>query len=322
MAGSIQSTVILFKPEAVAGTDSAPVEATDAVLIRVSNLSCNIEEKFAERDVIVGSFGAPDMLPYARRGSIQFSVEVQASGVLGTAPAWNDLLLCSAFSETVTASSRVDYLPASTSLKTGTIWAVWNGRLEKFNYACGDVTGITYEVGKVPSMDLKFNALVTSVQQGSLSTPTLTAFKRAEAVSTAATTKLSLGAVTYTAGAIAGGTQYNWQSLKLSMGNDVQDLALVGQEVIGIYGRKPTVEIVGDFGPTAHAAFKADMHAGTTRAFGFIHGSVAGSKVGMHAPVGVITEVSDQVNGNVMLDKLKMTLRPATTNDELRLFCV
>jgi hypothetical protein len=322
MPGSIQSTVILFKPETTSGTDAAPVEASDAVLVRVTNLSVQIDEKFADRDVLVGAFGASDSLPYARRGTISFSVEIQASGVLGTAPMWGDLLLCSAFSETVTATTRVDYLPASSSLKTGTIWALWNGRLEKFNYASGDVTGMSWEVGKVPTMDYKFMALVSSSAAGSLSAPTLTGFKRPEAVSTAATTKLSIGPVTYTAGAISGGTQYNWQSLKISMGNDVQDLALVGQENIAIYGRKPTVEIVGDFGATAHAAFKADMHAGTTRAFGFIHGSAATLKVGVHAPVGVITEVSDQVNGNVMLDKLKMTLRPSTANDELRIFCI
>jgi hypothetical protein len=321
MSGTIQNSVILFKPETTSGTDAAPTNTTDAVGIRVSGLDVKITELFADRDVMTQGFAGTDKLPYTRRGNIKFSVELQASGTLGTAPQWGDLLLCCGFAETVTATTRVDYVPASASLKTATVWAYVNGRLEKFVYCAGDVS-INAEVGKVPSLDFEFTGLVSSVAANATVSPTLTAWIRAEAVGPADTTPMSIGAVTYSAGAITGGTTYPFRSLNVKMGNDVQDLPLVQTETVQIYGREPTGEIVADLGGTAHAAFKADMHAGTNRAFGFVHGSTAGKKVGIYAPVGVITAVEDVVDGKVMLDKLAFNLRPSVGNDELRIFCI
>lgn len=321
MAGSIQNTVILFKAETTSGTDAAPTNTADAVQIRVSNMSSKIEQRMADRDVLVGGFAAVDKLPYARRGTISFSVDLQASGSLGVAPQWGDMLLCCGFSEAVTATTRVDYTPASASLKTGTIWAYLNGRLEKFNYCAGTVK-ISLEVGKVPTLDFTFTGLVSSSAASAPPAPTLTAWIRPEAVGPTFTTALSAGAVTYSSGAITGGTLYNFKSFNIDMANDVQDLELVTAESVAIQGRDPKADIVADFGATQHAAWQADMHAGTSRAFGLVHGSTGTKKVGIYVPVGVITDVSDEVNGNVMLDKMSITLRPSTLNDELRIFCI
>jgi len=321
MAGSIQNTVIFFKPETTSGTDAAPTNTADAVQMRVSNLSSKIDELMADRDVLVGGFAAVDKLPYTRRGTITFSVDLQASGSLGVAPQWGDMLLCCGFAETVTATTRVDYVPASSALKTATIWAHINGRVEKFNFCTGTFK-LSLEVGKVPTLDFTFTGLVSSSAAGAPPAPTLTAWIRPEAVGPTFTTQLSGGAVTYSAGAITGGSLYNFQSFMIDMANDVQDLELVTQESVAIQGRNPTAEIVADFGATQHAAWQADMHAGTTRAFGLIHGSTSTKKVGIYVPVGVITSVEDQVNGNVMLDKMSLTLRPSTLNDEVRIFCI
>ncbi len=321
MAGTIQNSVILFKTEITSGTDAAPTNTADAVAIRVINLDVKINEQFADRDVLTQGFSAVDKLPYTRRGNIKFSVELQASGTLGTAPQWGDLLLCCGFAETVTATTRVDYVPASAALKTATIWCYYNGRLEKFTFCAGDVT-INGAVGQVPSLDFDFTGLVASSAANATVAPTLTAWIRAEAIGPSFTTAMSLGAVTYSAGAITGGTLYPFRSCSIKMANDVQDLSLVATQTVQIYGREPSAEIVADLGGTAHAAFKADMHAGTTRAFGFVHGSTAGKKVGVYAPVGVITSVEDVVDGRLMIDKLGMTLRPSVGNDELRIFCI
>ncbi len=317
MAGSIQNTVILAKLETISGTDAAPTASADAVLIRVSNLSAKIDEQFAERDVVVGTFAAPDKLPYARRGNITFSVELAGSGAAGTEPEWGDLLQGCGMTPTITASARVDYTPVSTGLKTMTIWAYINNRLEKFNFAAGTVK-LSAEVGKMPTLDFTFKALVTSVAAASAPSATLSAWKRAEAVAPGVSA-LILGAVTYSAGAVSGGTSYNFKTFGADLANDVQDLALASSESIGIYGRAPTCNMVADFGGTAHAAFKADMHAGTNRAVAFTHGSAAGKKIIVYAPVGVITDVADSQQGSVMLDSMSMTLRPSSGNDDLRI---
>lgn len=321
MSSSVQNTVILFKSETTAGTDAAPVAGTDAAQVRVSNLSVKFDQRMADRDVLVGGFAAVDKLPYARRGTISFSVDLQASGTLGVAPQWGEMLLCCGFAETVTATTRVDYLPASSALKTATIWAYIGGRLEKFTY-CAGTFKLSLEVGKVPSIDFTFTGLVASTVGAAPATPTLTAWIRPEAVGPSFTTALSAGAVTYSAGALAGGTTYPFRSFVIDMANDVQDLELVTAESIAIQGRDPKADIVADFGGSQHSTFKSDMHAGTPRAFGVVHGSTGTKKVGIYVPVGVLTAVEDQVDGNVMIDKVSLTLRPSVLNDELRIFCI
>ena len=165
MPGSLQSTVILAKLEATSGTDSAPTNTADALAIRVSNLSVNVDETFAERDIILGYFAGADKLPVTRRANIGFSVELQSSGTLGTAPAWGKLLQACAMSETITATTRVDYTPTSTGLKTLTIWAYINGRLEKYNF-CAGTFSVQLKAGDIPSLDFTFTGLVTSVAVG------------------------------------------------------------------------------------------------------------------------------------------------------------
>lgn len=318
MSGSIDNTVMLAKLETTSGTDAAPTNTADAVAIRVSNLSVKTTQNFAERDVLTGTFAAPDKLPYSRRGQISFSVEFAASGTAGTPPQWGDLVQACGLAETITASTRVEYTPISTAMKTLTMWAYINGRVEQYNFAVGTCK-LNMKVGSVPSLDFTFQALVTSVAAGAAPVPTHTAWKRGLAVGTAATSKVRIGAVTYGAGAIAAGTQYSFDEVSLDFANDVQDLALVGQESIGIYGRNPSAKIVADLTPAAHAQFVTDMAAGTTSAFGVEHGTVAGSKLLVYAPVGVITSAEDQVNGKVMLSSLGFTLRPSSANDDFRI---
>jgi hypothetical protein len=113
------------------------------------------------------------------------------------------------------------------------------------------------------------------------------------------------------------------QELSIDCANDVQDMLLTVSESVGIYGRSPTASLVADLGGTAHAGFVADMHAGTTRALGLVHGTTAGSKVLVYAPVGVFTAVEDSVNGSMMLSKADLTLRPsAANNDDFRIVAI
>lgn len=321
MAGSINNTVILFKLESTSGTDSAPTNTSDAVLITVSDLQPKINEQFAERDVITGTFSAPDKLPFARTGEVTFSVEAAPSGAAGTEPEWGDILQACGMTPTVTASTRVDYTPISQSLKTASIWVYYNGRLEKFNY-CAGTFKFSGEVGKVPKLTFTFKGLVTSVAASSVPTPTLTPWKRAEAVAPSVSA-LSIGAVTYSAGAVSGGTSYNFKSFNIDAACDVQYLGLASLEKIGIYGRNPSLSLVADIGGTDHAAFKADMHAGATRASAFTHGSAAGKKLIVYSPTMVITDVSDSAQGSVLLDSLSATLRPSSSgNDDFRIVCL
>lgn len=318
MPGSIQNSVILAKVESTPGTDAAPTAGADAVLIRVSNLSAKIEQMFAERDIVRGSFGAPDKLPYTRRGTITFSVELQSSGAAGTAPPWGDLLIGCGMAETVTAAARVDYTPSSVNLKTLTIWAYLNGKLEKFVFAVGNFK-IGMSVGGVPTLDFTFQALVASVTAASAPTPTLSAWIKPLAVGAVNTSQLTLGG-TYAAGAITGGTGYNFKSFSLDAGSDVQPLELAAIERIDLYNRSPSINLVADIGGAAIAGYYAGMQAGTPTSVGLVHGTAAGQKVMLFAPAATIAGIDDDVQGNVMLNTMDLVPQPTSAfNDDFRI---
>lgn len=319
MPASIQNTVILAKIETTAGTDAAPTNTADAILVRISNLKAKIDELMANRDIIRGVLAAPDQLPYTRRGALSFSVDLASSGAAGTAPAWGKLLQACGFAETITAATRVDYTPISSSIKTLTIWAYINNKLEKFNYCMGNVK-LKLDNGIVPTLDFDFQGLVSSVAQSAPPTPTLTPWIRPLAIGAANTGALTLGG-TYATGAITGGTGYNFSKLMFDLANDVQDLELSSTEQVGIFGRNSSGSFTADLGGTAIATQYANMHAGTTVSVGVTHGTAAGNKIIVFAPQGVITNIDDAANGNILTNQVDFALQPSTltASDELRI---
>jgi Phage tail tube protein len=321
MARSIQNTVILVKVETTSGTDAAPTNVADAVLLRVTNLSVKIDQQFADRDLIRGYFGGADKLPYTRRGNISFSVDLASSSALGTAPQWGDLLIGCAMAETVTASARVDYLPISTALKTLTVWAHVDGALRKFTYCAGDFK-ISMKPGISPTIDFNFMGLVTDPSAAAVPTPTLTAWQRPQAIGPANTAALLLGG-SYSAGAITGGTAFNFSDLNWALNNDLQDLVLVSQESVAVFGRAPTVDFTLDLTAAQEVTQFTNMKAGTTTSVGVVHGSASPGKVLVFAGTGVITGVEDAVQGNVLLTKISMSILPSSAgNDDLRVVAI
>jgi hypothetical protein len=318
MPRSIRKSIILLKLEATPGTDAAPTNTDDAVLFHVQNLSCNIEQQFAERDVVNGNFATPDQLPYTRRGTITFTVDAAGSGTAGTAPALGPLFQAVGMAETVSAGANVVYNEIADNLKTATIWCYWDGELRKFKFCTGNMTA-DFSVGTVPTFTFTFQGLVTSVTAASNPVPTLTDWKRPVAVGPANTSALTLGG-TYAAGAISGGSPFNFKTLTFDLGNDVQFDELCTAETVGIYGRNSTLTVVLDLSVAEEVQKYADMNSGTTATVGFTHnGANAGSIIMPFFGKGVITGIQDNVDGNKLLSQLTMSLTAPTVNDAIRL---
>lgn len=318
MARSTRNAVILFKLESPSGTDAAPTNTVDALLFMASGVSCNIKQLFAERDVIRGGFGAPDKLPYTRRGTVNFSVDLAGSGTAGTAPAWGKILQCCAFAETVSAGTRVEYTPVSTNLKTATIWCYWDGALRKFIYNSGTVK-LGMRSGNVPTLDFSFTGLVVDPSATSNPVPTLSAWRRPVAVGPLGTSTLKIGG-TYSAGALSGGTDYHFSEFNLDLANSLQDVPLVTAEAIDIDNRAPSADMTIDMTAAQEVAMFNVMKVGTNTSVGLVHGTTAGDKVLVFLTGGVINDLSDAPQGNRLLTKLGMDLPPvAAANDELRI---
>ncbi len=318
MPRSIRKTIILFKLETTSGTDSAPTNTSDAVLFHVENLGATIEQQFADRDVVNGNFSTPDQLPYTRRGTITFTVDGAASGTAGTAPAVGRLLQACGMGEVVTAGNRVTYNEVADALKTATIWVYMDGELRKFRYCAGTFTA-DFSVGSVPKFSFTFQGLVSSVTAASNPTPTLTTWQRPVAVGPANTSALTLGG-TLTAGALSGGTAFNFKTLTFDIGNDVQFDELCTAETCAIYGRTSTLSVTLDLSVAEEVQKYADMHAGTTFTIGFTHnGASPGGIILPFFGKAALTGIEDNVDGNKLLSQLSLRLLAPTVNDAMQL---
>ncbi|MCA0175233.1 MAG: hypothetical protein LCH73_02930 [Proteobacteria bacterium] len=315
---SVKNSLILVKTEATPGVDSGPTPAANAVGMQVDDFSSQIEQRSATNETVGTGFGSQDMIPYARRGKVAFKVPLAGSGGL-TPPSWNVLLGMCAVSETAGVSpTRLEYMPASTNLKTTSLWAYVNGELGKFAYAVGNGK-MLWEAGKVPTLGVEGTGLVTSVTDVATPAATLTSWKRPLAFGPATCAGVNLGG-TYAAGAITGGTFYSLKSLELDMGNDIVDLELAGPESIGVYDWAPKLTLTADIAPAALTALYAAMHAGTLTSVGMQHGNVAGSKLLFHAGQCAITGIEDVREGKLFLTKLSLACQPSSAgNDAWRL---
>lgn len=318
MPTSVKNSLILFKLETTSGTDSGPTPGANAVAMQVDDFSATVEQRSATNEIVGTGFGSQDMIPYARRGKVSFKVPLAGSGGL-TPPAWGALLAACAVSETAgTSPTRLEYLPASTGLKTASQWGYVNGVLSKLNYVVGNGK-LTWEVGKVPTLALDYSGLVTTVSDAPPPAATLTAWKRPLAFGPATCSGVNLGG-TYAAGGITGGTVYPLKSLELDLGCDIVDLEMAGPESIGVYDWMPKLTLTADLAPAALSALYAAMHAGTTTSVGLQHGSVAGSKLLFHAGQCAITGIEDVREGKLLLTKLSLACQPsAAGNDAWRL---
>lgn len=320
---STRNAVILAKLESTAGTDAAPSNSADAVLLMTQGLSCKISTLFADRDVLRGGFGAPDKLPYARRGSIGYGVELAGSGTAGTAPAWGKLLQAAGLAETVSAGARVEYTPISTGIKTLTQWAYWDGALRKFVYSAANAAKLAFASGQAPMLESAYTSLVVAdPSAASNPVPTLTAWKRPQAVGPANSGKFIMGG-TYATGAITtgSGTAYDWQSCELDLAPSVQDVPLVTAEAIDMDNRSPTASVTLQLTAAQEVALQALMQAGTATSIGMLHGTAAGNKVGFFCGGAVIIDISDAPQGNKLLTKIDFTLPPiAAAGDEFTIW--
>lgn len=314
MAGSPKKSGLLLDIEATNGTAVTPTAAANAVAIRAKNLKIKSNVGTAVRDVITGTMGNDDKLPFNHTADLTFGVELAASGTAGTAPAWGKILRMGGFAETVTAGSRVEYTPVSAGFKSATLFAEQNGRLERYFFAMAALK-LSFVVGEIAGIEAACKALVTAVAAGAIGTKTFTPWQRGLAVGAVNTSKISLGAVTYAAGVLAGGTAYDFQSFDLDCGQDVQILQLAARETVDIYDFKPKLDLVVDLTPAQHAQFVSDMKAGTTIGAGFTHGTVAGKKIVIHLPRCVIADIDDTMKGPIMVSKL--TLEPRSSADGL-----
>jgi len=315
----IRKTAILLKNETVYGTDPVPTGAANAML--VSNLSINpLNAQNVDRDLVRNYFGASEQLVGTGYVEMGFDVEIQASGTLGTPPAWGAALRACGFAEAITAATRVDYTLVTDSLESTAIYWYDDGVLHKGLGGHGSVE-IAAGVGERPVFKFKYLLLDGGISAVANPALTLSAWKQPKVVSDANTGDLNFGG-TYAAGAITGGTAWPSRGLNLNVSNAVNFTPLLGGETIDITQREITGSMQLDLTAAQEVAFMAAVKANTLDSFSLLHGTAAGSKVLIHAPsFQMINPSKQEVNGKRLIG-YDIRCVPVTGNDELRIVCI
>jgi len=313
----IRNTVILAKVETTSGTDAVPTGVADAVL--VSDMSITpLDAANVNRDLVRGYFGGSEQLVATASIKVAFTVELAGSGTAATAPQWGDLLLGCAMAESLlTSPNRVEYLPASTSLKSLTIYYYDDGVLHKLLYAMGSCR-LSAKIGERPTLQFEFTGIDGGISAAANATPTLTAWKTPPTMAKANVVDITLGC-TYATGAIASGTVYASTGLTLDLGNQVSYVPLLSSERVDITNREISGHMDLDLTAANEVTFMATVKANTTQGLGITIGLSAGNKIIIHAPaVQLINPTKQELNGSRMVG-YDLRLVPVSGNDELRI---
>lgn len=318
----IRNTAILAKVEATAGTDANPTGAADAVL--VSDLSITpLEAQNVDRALVRPFFGASEQLVATAFVRCSFTVELAGSGTAATAPQWGDLLLGCAMSEStgLTAPNRVEYLPATTNLKTLTIYWYDDGVLHKLLAAMGNVK-LSAKVGDRPKLQFEFTGIDGGISAATPGALTLTTWKTPPTMTKANVVDIKLGVTSYATGALTGGTLYASTGIELDFGNQVNHVALLSNERVDITDRSISGHVDLDLTAANEVSFMATVKANTTQGFGIDIGTTAGNRIMLHAPaLQLINPTKQDLNGSRLIG-YDLRLVPVAGNDELRIVCL
>ncbi|SCX40441.1 phage tail tube protein [Nitrosospira sp. Nsp1] len=316
MARYARNSIILAKIETTPGVDAVPTGAANAIL--VSNLSINpLNANNVPRDLIRPYFGGSEQLVGSASVEVQFDVEISGSGTAGTAPAWGPLLRASAFLETETAAARVEYTPITVNQESLTVYYHDDGVLHKLLMAKGDFT-MKMGIGERPVFSFKFTGLDGGVTAVSNPSPTLTPFKKPLVITDPNTGDILLGC-TYATGALTGGSSFPSRGLEITMGNAVVYTPLLGGESIDITNREPSGKAQFDLSAAEEVTFMGDIKTNNTQSIGFIHGTTAGNKILVHAPVCQLINPSKQELNGRRLFGCDLRIMPSAGNDDLRI---
>lgn len=314
----IRKTVILVKPETTAGVDAIPTGAANA--IQAMDMSITpLDASNIDTNVMAPWFGNSLSLVGSASVKCSFSVLLAGAGLAATAPAWGALMLACGNAETtgLLTPNRVEYLPATDSLKTVTIYWYDDGLLHKLIGCFGNVK-LSAKSGEAPKLTFDFTGLDAGVSAIANATAVLTGWKVPVGITKANVTDVLLGC-TYATGALTGGTSYNSTGLSLDWGNAVAFAPMLTTEQVVMTDRKMTGTLSLELSAAQEVTQMAAVKANTLQSVGFVIGTASGNKIMLHLPnVQLLSPKKEDFNG-MRLIGFDLRALPTAGNDELRI---
>jgi hypothetical protein len=305
MSKFTRNALLLAKIQPVAGTDSVPTAAVNAML--ASNVQINaIEAQFAERDNIKPYFGNNGKVLISADSTISFDVEIQSAGAAGTAPKFGPLLRACAFAETINAAVSAVYAPVTNSQEFVTLYFYLDGLLFKMTDAKGTVS-LDLSAGVIPKMKYSFTGFFSQPTDAAIPAGAdYSGFKDPLGVNKINTPTFSLHGVAFKA-----------ESLTLDVANNVVYRNLIGSEAILISDRKPTGQCSIETESVATKDWYTAVRNGTLGVLQVVHGITAGYIVQVDAPKVQATSPNFGDSSGISMTNLTLELQPNAGNDEL-----
>lgn len=164
-----RKSLILAKIESSYGVDPTPTAASNSIATLNSSIKETFEE--VERNVQISSLTRKQSVGAKKFAEVTFTAELIGSGTAGTAPRLGTLLRACAMSETVTSSTSVEYLPASSSLDSITIYFYQDG-VEHVVTGCVGTYKMTCTAGSPAMLEFTFTGVWSTPTDVTLPTPT------------------------------------------------------------------------------------------------------------------------------------------------------
>ncbi len=314
----IRKTVILVKIETASGIDAVPTGAANA--IQAMDMSITpLDAQNIDTNIITPWFGNSASLVGPASVKCSFSVLLAGAGAAAAAPAWGALMLACAHAETtgLTAPERVEYMPATDSLKTATIYWYDDGLLHKLLGCFGNVK-LSAKSGEAPKLTFDFVGLDGGVLATTNATATLTGWKPPVGITKANVTDINLGG-TYAAGAITGGVSYNSTGLALDWGNTVTFAPMLSTEQVLLSDRKVSGSMSVELSAAQEVTQMAAVKANTLTSVGFVIGTTPGNKIMLHLPSVQLTNPKKEDFNGMRLIGFDLRAIPVAGNDEMRI---
>lgn len=302
-----RSRYLLAKIETTYGTDPTPA-AANAII--TSNLKRRIYAgPTVSRENDRNALGARAQINTAPFVEYEFDVEMMGSGTLGTPPNYGVLLRACGFAQTITASTKVEYLPVSASFES--VSAYYDrGSERQIAKGMRGTGGISFVASQMPKFNFKTTGFYQRPANQTPVTPAPTPNIEPLPVNKTNTPTCTLGA-------------YNLilQSLTIDFGLQVTHTNLVNFEEVLIGEREMTGTLVC---MAPHISTKdmfalAESHAGaSSSAFQLIHGPTP-KIVQLDSPALQITGIEEtDINGEVGYS-MPFRLLPSSGDDELKI---
>lgn len=301
----LNKLAILAKIETTYGTDAVPTGAADAMQMTNVTLTPLAGDQ-AQRGLMLPYLGNQGVTLTGDYVQIKGDVEIAGSGAAGTAPAYGPLLRACAFAETVTAGTKVEYDPVSSSFEAATLYYNADG-VNHVALGCRGTVTIDLTPKQIPHFTFTLTGLLGTIADTALPTADLSKFTKPVVVSKANTTLSLFGAAKIA------------ESLSLDLGLDVEPRFLIGAENIQITDRQATGTAVVEAHLMAETDWFGIAQARTRGALAAVHGTVAGNIVQFDAPAIEIGRPAQGQTQKILNYSIPLMLCPDAGDDELKI---